>query len=971
MKKIITIFFVCILCLGFKGVFAYAAEEYMFHSTPEAYPESVEEGIELANEYASQKLIRFNMENNLYFPERMRYKIIEDNKKVDGEAYLNNMYEFSGVSEDKILPSDLKNKPLTNNVMENLILKKAFSIIYEYPLKDWKVNGKEPRYLGRSISGQRFSNMFFPPDSTSSSTPIEEKKWIKKPWGDEKVKNKHGVEMSLFQKKDKLTDPNYQKRLEKLIIKGIEFKIDKVAEEYKSGKISNNYFKSKNEGYKNMGDDLYWFNRVAIIQPPTKYTWGMGIIYHESGGTIWYQDMYIHPDTLVDLSMSLELEDSYTVVVDEEDKDEYITITDVRINTALNTELTFGAKGSKDVDVYVSDVEEFKVGFQKNAENMTTGNEIDIKVDGSIDGIKSMTEEEKINIFQIERGTSLETTVKIPKRVLKQGNNKVKLTAEGLITIKNEGTASAVAEKIININYIKPVRTNYVLDYDEYTKEILHPYNKGAEVEATLSEASPFDRWIGSTNIRFNRTGEDASGVIIGSVDLLDVPKTSSSSSVSIIPKIKFTTGRAPLGDNPPQPIYHVNGETPYKTFIDTYGGGISRCYEYKETVNTGHNQNCPENCTASHTTTKTRQDTRTADFEGGVEYISIKAKVYNGSKIAQQQIGKGEENTGNAFIRKIFWEGNKYDIPVQRFMKNVDIHGNTKDLVAADGQFKRVFQHRDTAEVTYKINESIAQHFAADRKAAKEGRTKSFKYAPFATDKFLQNLWFPLKSGYNYTPHGQYTATVRTEIYKKGTEATEHQKIVDSVVKSFGVRVELPTVNLKGQKITTYPVDIKKSYKKVSDEKLAYKTGPSSVNEYLNGNESTLLGNTNDLFKKILEGWSFSGTQNSWMDKKYREYVKSADIHKIVEETVITFTINPAYEKFNTPIVLDGKNVKDGDYFIRVYFNGFENGHANKVTSTPINPSNSWTKTYNPNDGWNMVINIRGTRHEDMGFSE
>ena len=102
-----------------------------------------------------------------------------------------------------------------------------------------------------------------------------------------------------------------------------------------------------------------------------------------------------------------------------------------------------------------------------------------------------------------------------------------------------------------------------------------------------------------------------------------------------------------------------------------------------------------------------------------------------------------------------------------------------------------------------------------------------------------------------------------------------------------------------------------------------------------------------------------------------YDLFMGDKHLHKIVEETVITFTINPAYEKFNTPIVLDGKNVKDGDYFIRVYFNGFENGHANKVTSTPINPSNSWTKTYNPNDGWNMVINIRGTRHEDMGFSE
>ena len=959
-KRIITIFVICSVCLSLIVDFAYAKEEYIFHSSPEGYPKSVQEGIELANEHVSQKLIDYDMQN-LFFPEWMRYSVIENNKGIIGKAYLNNLYKFDETSQDKRLPDSLKNKPLTNNVMESLLNNGFFSMVYQYPLEDWK--GKEPRYLGRSILGQRFSNIYFPPDSTSSTTYIEEKNWVKEPWKNDYICNHFGIIEDQFHQESLLTDPNYQKRLEKLIIKGIEYKIDKVAEDAKKNG-HNNYFRSKNEGYKNMGDDLYWFNRVVILQPPTKYTWGLGIIYHISGGKYWYMDMYIHPDTLVDLNMLLELEDRYTVIMDdEEDGEEYVVIEDAVVNAAIDTELIFGYKGDSNADIYVNDVEEFKVGFQTTALNETTGEEINIIVEGGLNSIKDMTDREKISILQINKGVRLNTTLKIPKKSLKQGNNKIKLKAEGLITIKNEGSASTEAEKVIELNYIKPVRTTYVLDYDEYTRSIVHPYNKGNPIGATLTKPDPFDEWTSSTNINFEKKDLNTKGVVDGPVKLKDVASTSNSLSVSLYPKIEFKTGRAFLEDNPPKAIYHPNGETTAKSFVQEYWGNISREYKYRK----GHDESCPEGCTSSHIHYGDREE----DFPGGYEYIDIKAKVYNGSKIAPQSIEKGEENTGNAFIKKIFWEGNRYEIPVQRYMRNVDANGVTYSLEAADGQFKRLFQHRDTAQVTYRIEKSMAQHFAGDRKAAAEGKTKSFTYAPFATDKVLQGLPFPLKSGYNYTPYGVYTATVRTEIYKKGGEKTEHQAIVDSVIKSFGVHVELPTVNLKGQKVTTYPMATKTSYKKVSDEVLSYKTGPSSINEYLNGDENTLLGNTNNLFRKILEGWSFSGTQNSWTDKKYREYVKSADIHKIVEETTITFIVNPKLEKFNTPIVLNGKNVSDGDYFIRVYFNGFENGHSNKVISSAVNPSSSWTKKYNPNDGWNMVINIRGTRYEDTGYSE
>ena len=92
-KRIVTIFIICTVCLSLRVDFAYAKEEYVFHSLPEGYPKSVQEGIKLANEYISKKLLYYDMEN-LFFPEWMRYNVIENNKEVSGKAYLNNLINF-------------------------------------------------------------------------------------------------------------------------------------------------------------------------------------------------------------------------------------------------------------------------------------------------------------------------------------------------------------------------------------------------------------------------------------------------------------------------------------------------------------------------------------------------------------------------------------------------------------------------------------------------------------------------------------------------------------------------------------------------------------------------------------------------------------------------------------------------------------------------------------------------------------
>lgn len=113
------------LFLSLQCSFVYANEEYIFYSSPEAYPKSVQDGIKLANEYVLRKTMVCD-EENPFFTEWINYRVIENNKEVSGKAYLNNLYKFDEISEDMRLPISLNGKPLTNNVMEYLLDKGFF-----------------------------------------------------------------------------------------------------------------------------------------------------------------------------------------------------------------------------------------------------------------------------------------------------------------------------------------------------------------------------------------------------------------------------------------------------------------------------------------------------------------------------------------------------------------------------------------------------------------------------------------------------------------------------------------------------------------------------------------------------------------------------------------------------------------------------------------------------------------------------
>ena len=120
-KKIFVLFYVLLLSLNSINI-VYAENDCVFHSSPKGYPKSVVEGIELANEYVSKRLFGFD-DKNLFYPEWMVYRVFENNKETIGNAYLNNMYGFGGVPQDRRLPNELAGRPLTNNVMENLLIK--------------------------------------------------------------------------------------------------------------------------------------------------------------------------------------------------------------------------------------------------------------------------------------------------------------------------------------------------------------------------------------------------------------------------------------------------------------------------------------------------------------------------------------------------------------------------------------------------------------------------------------------------------------------------------------------------------------------------------------------------------------------------------------------------------------------------------------------------------------------------------
>ena len=476
----------------------------------------------------------------------------------------------------------------------------------------------------------------------------------------------------------------------------------------------------------------------------------------------------------------------------------------------------------------------------------------------------------------------------------------------------------------------------FSLDYDVLTQDFRYSLNNQdpfvASINRPRSTPSTFHRAISDTTGRFY-INVHVKKDILENVRKIGAGRIrTSSNTVRVYPKLDFTLSRKNLGDDPTSGNPLPNFSNPYVEFwLDTKESYIQRRYRrYRIT----------EDGVQSRGTFVRRR------YFNPIENLvnsphALTARVYNGIKLYSSPIFQGEVDTNDENKKRLEWEGTNYKLPVLRAMLNKDSSGNVKSITHVDGQYDRLFLSTSELNVSFSTDKSLAEHFSSDRDASfnNPGNKNNHNYifSPFATDTVLQNLPYPLRAGYYYIPHSTYTANVRTTIYKRHGEPTEHKDIVNEIIDSFTIDSNLPLHDKDGNNITRIPFSVEKDHKIISNLRLSYDRPPTDPHVYKNASETTLLQNTNSLFRTILEGYSFTDDprgRSSWQNYKYREYIKHSDIHQIIEKTTITFTLNPRYLKRDNIFYTD-INTPNDDYHINVYFNPFSNSLPNTIVYT------------------------------------
>ena len=155
-------------------------------------------------------------------------------------------------------------------------------IVYGQPHGDYKDG--EYRYLGYTFYGEDYTNMSFPPDSHAGGADFASRNWVYQPWDDPGV-NTSTRNLTKFNPVGLPGDgsPEYHDA----IYWGI---------------LSTAFLQNNGYTFNPASKPELWQNieqYVHILAPPTKYAWGIGRMWHEMGGSIWYITVPIMPEVLV------------------------------------------------------------------------------------------------------------------------------------------------------------------------------------------------------------------------------------------------------------------------------------------------------------------------------------------------------------------------------------------------------------------------------------------------------------------------------------------------------------------------------------------------------------------------------------------------------------------------------------------------------------------------------------------------
>ena len=140
------------------------------------------------------------------------------------------------------------------------------------------------RYIGYGYYGERVSNVFFPPDKPGDMSPLSSANFIKNPWNNSTV----GRAFPQFFG----TSPNlFNGTNNSDLICSMQWGLWYTA-------IANNYEPP------DKNSDLYQNPQkyVHVFLPPSEETWGMGVLFHSSNGTLYYMSVPLLATALPELN---------------------------------------------------------------------------------------------------------------------------------------------------------------------------------------------------------------------------------------------------------------------------------------------------------------------------------------------------------------------------------------------------------------------------------------------------------------------------------------------------------------------------------------------------------------------------------------------------------------------------------------------------------------------------------------------
>ncbi len=177
--------------------------------------------------------------------------------------------------------------------------------------------------------------------------------------------------------------------------------------------------------------------------------------------------------------------------------------------------------------------------------------------------------------------------------------------------------------------------------------------------------------------------------------------------------------------------------------------------------------------------------------------------------------------------------------------------------------------------------------------------------------------------------PAGEYTFTIRTEIYKdEDKETQEHKALVDEVLQSFNYGSNMTYVDKGSNYQLKLEID-DPTATTTADGLLGIKRDYTKEISYELEHSPNSTGSTHPYFKEILEGYDESNTQNSKDNYKYRAYIQDGQhIYKVIEETLVTVTVNQSNKKCYT-----FGGMKNGKYYMTAWLNDVD---VSSVTNVP-----------------------------------